>query len=400
MAEDSKPRRKAFGPLFYTTATIAAIVLSIHGAMRAWGNLGAWAAQRAEAQTVQQLVVDAHDQRGDVRAQAFRSLLGRATTYRSHVDVDRSSGDRRLVPVFLAGSNDQDEDVRLDATRGLAVVASTLYAESDAERLEISDLCLDALQRLLDDPSPFVRNEALGGIAAFVAARGPARIEDRPAIVAKLRVALADADASVRLETAKIWLSIYGGRDPAVFETLFALLADSDPVVNRLEVATILASRQQAERASKVLVGLLESKDQAVLPDVLSCLGALGPYAKSALPALESLLADPNPDVRVSVGQAILAIEDVVEGENKKLTPLASAVVVKAVTDETMPMHWRMVAAETLLRFNSPALSSVAGVLVKQISNTDPAVRRGAVELLSMLVDQVRPDPPSSTPGP
>ncbi|APW59087.1 HEAT repeat domain-containing protein [Paludisphaera borealis] len=379
MANDSRPRRKAFGPLFYSTALVAVILLSIYGAVQIREWVGDWIGVRLEAQEIQSLLVSAGSTRGDVRARAYRSL------------VERRADWRLLIPVLLTGSTDQDDDVRIEAARGLNHAVNDLFHRSDSLPKEREE-CLQALRRMLKDSSIIVRNEASDGLAAFASALGLAAFDGKDAIVADLRAALADADHDVRIVAAKALLTIEGGRDQAAVGTLLALLADPEPVANRAEVLSVLVGHRQGEHALNALTSLLGSGNPFVLPDVLSCIERLGPEAAVAVPKLESLLDDKDPGVRAGAGMAIVAIE----GES---TPRVVALSVKAVADQELPMQWRMTAVDTVLGSNPAALSSAAGVLMKQLSNENPTVRQNAVGLLSLFIEQVRPEPPKPDPG-
>jgi HEAT repeat protein len=128
------------------------------------------------------------------------------------------------------------------------------------------------------------------------------------------------------------------------------------------------------------MANLLSQADSLVKQDVLACLGTLGPRARSTLPALEKLLNDREPDTRTAAMKAILDIEE-------SRSPRLITVMVGMISDKSLPQEWRM---EMLSRINeiAPALLVKATPgLISQLGESDLKVRRGALELLSIILE-------------
>jgi len=396
MSTGVKPRRKAFGPLFYTTATVAVILLAIRAAVTIGSAWDDWWRERQETQALQQLVDATRDADSEVRANAFRSIL--AQTRKSRSFLDRPLHLRDLLPAFLAGSNDADDVVRIEAARALGLVINvSAHAGAGAESLTLKDReeCLQSMRRFFKDPSPFVRDAASVEIEAFAGAWGASGFVGKDAMIAELTASLSDPDRELRRVAAKTLLSIQNGRCPAAVEALLALLADPKVVGDRPEVASILSRYHEEERASKVLVGLLGSDDPLVLADVFASLESLGYGAAAAAPEIERFLDNEDPTVRVGATRAIMRIEGT--GGDGQPTPRVIAIAARAVADPEFPVDWRMTAAQIVLGSNPAALSHAAGELTVQLASDDPAIRRNAIDLLSMFIDQVRPEPAKPT---
>jgi HEAT repeat protein len=398
MSTADRPRRKAFGPLFYTTAAFAAVLLAIRAAASivvAWDE---WSRERQEAQALRELVAATRDGNGEVRANALRSIL--ETTKASRSFLDRPSRVHELLPLFVAGASDPDDEVRVEAARaiGLVINVSAHAEQGDAAptRHDRKD-CFRALRHLLRDPSPFVLDAASVEIEAFAGARGASGFEGKDEVVAELTAVLSDPDRERRRVAAKTLLSIQNGRCSACIDALLSLLADPKPIGDRPEVARILNRYHEEERASKALAGLLGSGDEIVLSEVLATLESLGSGARAAVPAIEPFLDSKDFSLRTAATKAIMRIEG--NGDDGRPTLRVIAIAAKVVADPEFPIDWRVTAVEMVLGSNPAALSHAAGVLTMQLASDDPAIRRSALDLLSMLIDQVRPEPPRPASG-
>ena len=137
------------------------------------------------------------------------------------------------------------------------------------------------------------------------------------------------------------------------------------------------------------LAGLLSHADPAVLPDVIACLGESGPRARAALPALEKLLDDREPSTRAAAVMAILAVEE-------KPSTRATAVLLEMIADKDLSQDWRNDALGRIKELNPAALSKATPGLILQLGDPSADVRRAALELLQMIIE----DTPAKMPGP
>ena len=207
-------------------------------------------------------------------------------------------------------------------------------------------------------------------------------------------VAPVDGDRDVRLAAAKALLAVNGPGDPSAARVLVALIADPEPVGDRHQVLAALAAAgaETREQAVAALAGLLTRADPSVLPDVIDCLAAAGPVAKSALPTLEGLLKNKDANVRGSVGIAVAAIEG-------KGSPRAVKVLVGLVSDAEVPTGWRLAALESVREANPSALAGATPDLIRQLGDTDAGVRVAALEMLSQIVLDTRAELPGPAGG-
>ncbi len=194
----------------------------------------------------------------------------------------------------------------------------------------------------------------------------------------------------MRLEIARALLRINGPGDRTAAGILTSLVADRQPVGDRSQAmdALLLASEQTHNRAVLALVELLSHADPLVQPDVLACLDEAGPQAHVALPALEKLLDDPEPGTRAFAVRAILQIEDT-------KSPRLTAVMLEMIADQTLTPEWRMDILGRIKDTAPRALAKAAPGLIRQLGDSNSDVRRAALDLLSIIIE----DTPAELPN-
>jgi HEAT repeat protein len=446
----SRPRRRLFGPLFYSTLVVAGLVgiyatilygPELLGQAERMFNEWREVAALAEALRVEDPVVREHaakrlmtkgievsmpilreavrDPRGEVRALALRSMSA------------GGGGPSQLFPALIAAATDGHELVRLEAARGLGGLARSqavlkgLRSPSGAPGGLTSaqrDDSIRTLRRLLKDPWSLIRAEAAGALVEF----GP-----DPSVSADLAAVASDHDRTVRLAAARSLLKVNGPGDRTAAGALIAILADPGPVPDRPEILQVIMGLSDAvqEQAVAALVGLLSGGDPAVVPDVLACLPMAGPRAKAALPALEAMLEHAEPTLRAGAGMAIVAIEggedfqSLVNGNSGgmsmammggggagmggaggmspmnggagmappatggKANPRVVAVLVRILGDAEVSPEMRANAFGMTQEVAPAALAKATPDLVRQLADPDPKVRRTALDLLSMIID-------------
>jgi HEAT repeat protein len=448
----SRPRKRLFGPLLYSTL-VAALLVAVYAAFlhvepmldrledrRQLASLVEMlrAAEPATRENAANLIVTrgpvvslpilrtaAHDPRGEVRALACQFLV-------------KGGGDpSETVPVLIAAAGDQREDVRVEVARGLGRVSlyrtilrgarATSGASGGLTPVQRDD-ALRTVRRLLKDRSGPVRAEAAGALAES----GP-----DPAISADLAAASGDDDRAVRFAAARALLRVNGPGDPTAARTLIALAASSDAVPDRPEVLRVVRTMSEAvqDRAVTALADLLSQGDPDILPDVLACLPEAGPRAKAAVPVLEAMLDHADPGLRAAAGMAIVAIESPEDlqatgggtsvgmgmggggitgmmaggagmgmgsgmaspAPGGHANPRTVAILARIVADVAIPRELRENAIGMVRVADAPALAKASADLVRQLADPDPNVRRTALDLLSRIIGVAPADLPAAS---
>jgi HEAT repeat protein len=400
----SRPRRRIFGPLFYSTLIVAVVVggYSVVTRLGLWIN--DWYEVRVLAQTLRGgnpesretaklllaargpkvfvpiLLDTVHDTSAPVRAMACRSL------------VSAGADPSVVIPILIAAAGDVEEEVRLEAARGLARVAedgSLVIVSRSGSPGELAPglrkLCVESLRRLLKDRSSQVRVEAVSALSVY---------GSEPAVAADLVAATGEEDRAVRLAAARGLLKVNGAGDRSAAQTLIALVCDPDAVPDRLAVMDVLKNTSQAvqDQAVAALVELLSHRDPLVLPDLIDCLSGSGIRARAVVSALEGLLNDEDPALRSKAAMAIVTIE-------RQASPRVVDVLVRMVADPTVPQDGRESAIPFLRGANSSALTRATPDLIRQLGDGNAVVRQNALSLLSMIVDETPAEMPAPTDG-
>jgi HEAT repeat protein len=170
----SRPRRRVFGRLFYSTLILTVLVGAYTVVLRLGALIndryevhapvemlrGAHPASRERATEllaargrevlVPILLETAHDERAEVRAMACRSLAG--------AGADPSV----VIPTLIAAAGDVQEEVRIEAARGLASEHALRVSVSRSGPPgglvpDLRKLCVESLRQLLKDRSSQVR---------------------------------------------------------------------------------------------------------------------------------------------------------------------------------------------------------------------------------------------------
>lgn len=397
------PRRRTqmFGPLLYSTLGVVFVLSVASTALYFWQRkqdqrlvdglrasdplarevAGTILAQRLSegSMPLGLLIEAARDTRSEVRSQACKSL------------VEGEADPSKLIPVLIVAAGDDHEEVRIEAARGLGAMARHAPqgigeppVNSRGPNPSASGECILTLRSLLKDRESSVRAMAADSLARF-----RPNAEMRADLIAAMR----DGDRDVRFAAARALLKLPGTDQGMTLHMLITLLVDPEPIPDRSEILDILnrAGEGASNQAITALIGMLSRGDPLVLPDVIDCLRSVGPRARGALPALEALFKDENPDLRASSGIAILAIED-------QQNPRAAIVLAKIVTDVALPRATRESAAETGRSANPAALAAACPDLISQLGSRDPVLRRTALDLLSIAIDEIRPQLPSPLP--
>ncbi len=262
-----------------------------------------------------------------VRISACQCLVNKRAEPRLVMDlladaVGSANEEVRFRAVWLLGRGSfHSEEVN-------ATTTGSQTEEAAAMRKELFAL----LRRLLDDRSSKVRAAAIssfGGIWGRPGGGGRAcRRGERQ-------------DRGVRLAAATTILRINGAEDPTAAAILCGLLAEPEPSDVRLAALNVvrLTSRKTQAQAIKTLAGMIPRVGPIVLPEVVNCLGTVGPIARLALPELDKLLDDNEPVTRAAAARAILMIE-------QTESPRVLAVMAVLIAEKSLPQDWRFEALE------------------------------------------------------
>lgn len=305
-----------------------------------------------------------------VRVAACRRLASRA---------NRPPG---LVAVLSAAANKQDLEIRVSVAQILGLIVAGNLARSQASDSQAEATAV--LCRLLHDPQSEVR-----ALAAYALGEGGAG-----SAPAELVAAADDPDHDVRLAVARALRRTNGPNDPTVARLLCRLLADPNPIADRFQILKMVqeTSKETQDRAMKALAGLMARADDAVLPDVIACLGESGPRAQAALPLLDKLLDAPESSTRAHAAMAMLAIDE-------KPTPRVLAVLLDMMASKELRQDWRMDAVGRVRESNPKALAKATPALIRQLGDQSPDIRRAAVELLSAIIEDTPAEIPAAAGG-
>jgi len=396
----SRRRKRTFGPLIYAALLAWGLVALYSGVELATPKVENWLEQRRilkalrspDVKTRQRVVLSLEQQSPEL-SRAY--LIEAASDPSFDVSIaacrmlaNQGADPRSLIPVLSAAAGDDKTEVRIDTAhilgRVLARAASEVRSSADtltSPAVQLRSKSVAILYRLLKDRIGDVRTAAAsslgdGGLDASVAA--------------ELIAAAGDSDWDVRLEIARALLRINGPGDRTAADILTRLVADREPIGDRsLALKALLqASEETRNRAMLALVELLSHADPVVQPDVLACLGEAGPHSHVALPALEKLLDDPEPGTRASAVRAILQIEE-------KKSPRLTAVMLEMIADKSLAQEWRMEVLGRIKETAPTVLARATPGLICQLGDSNSDVRRAALELLSIIIEDTRAEMPN-----
>lgn len=394
-----RQRKRMFGPLLYSTLLLGAFAAG-YSALVVYGPA-------LRDQWNQRLLVNqAHSGDPKAREEALNSLVARgagvamphvtAATHDPNINV-RIAAWRHLIeltrdpavviPVLSSGSNDPDPHARqaaaygfvhlADVTEGMTRTRVTGAGWNANRRVESRKI----VQRLLSDPNISVRISAAGALAKLGA---------DPSSTTALEAAATDLDWDIRFAAASALLKLNGKADVTAVRTLLEFVALPGVIPERGAALETLKgiSDQAFDQAVAALALRLSDADSAVRYDIIGCLAAAGTRARRALPVIEKLAQDPDPDVRKAAMTAIVSIEGPQSARGR-------AVLLKVISDPTLASEQRQTALITFREANPSALPTVTPRLISQLADPNPTVRLAAFELLSYIV----PDAPAQIPA-
>ncbi|MBI2823842.1 MAG: HEAT repeat domain-containing protein [Planctomycetia bacterium] len=272
-----------------------------------------------------------------------------------------------------------------------------------------------ALTKALADEDVEVRwrsARALGAMGGAAAAAVPSLVEH-----------LADPEAAVRAQSAAA-LGKIGVKDAAAVTALTKVVADPEPRVRRSAIQALVRAKpdpkvliplllsvvedSQPEVAMPAMAALADMGEQAVVPLVASMkdrkarywaalvLAELGPKAKAAVPALQKLTDDAEPEVRmqalITLGQigpaaasAVPAMTKALEAPEPAVRYGAAFALGKLKAQDAAP------ALEALVDSKDPTLQLVASWAIARINPKNPMAVARAIDAIT---DSIRSDDP------
>ncbi|QEH35659.1 HEAT repeat protein [Aquisphaera giovannonii] len=436
------PRKKTFGPLLYSTLLAAGLV-GLYSAIELGGPvLQRWLEERRLASAVTSR--DPNERRAAIgllqgrhRASAAphlrRALLDPDPEVRVeacealfHLGEDPPRYADVLIGLVGKGGDDDGVDRRVKAARLLGSLRATHRGPSPGRSAAGGDAdagtalqrrTFEALSPLLHDPSDEVRAAAAAALGQGVAL---------PEVAACLEAAASDRDPDVRLAIAGALVRLRGGDDPAAARIFLGLvddpeLADWGPLLESLRSA----GEATRGRVFRSVVEAARKAEPARRPERIAVLSWAGGLARDAVPALESLLDDPDLATRAAAADALLGIQnDHASGGLVPRTRIARvaaiggpggmaammgmadsepatiadpralrairAVLAEVVGSKQIPLEGRQNALEWLQRLttDSPGLPAEASsALVRQLGDPDPDIRRSAHALLGLSIE-------------
>jgi HEAT repeat protein len=399
----SRPgRKRIFGPLLYSTVTIAVIVTLVVQIETGWPLVAEWlreqsltrslhgadasAREEAVAELLQNgsakarayLLEAAHDSRAEQRALACRQLITSGVLAAV------------VVPILVASANDADPNVRHEAAQALgrlvamgaplAVQFNPSPARDEVTRLRAESL--QALHLLLKDQEGFIRLAAALALGA---------IGTDPKTAAALARATEDPDRDVRMAVAGALLKVSGPNDRAAGRVLAALVADREPISDRRAVLGVVMSADQhtQDLAAAALAASLADADTSTVPDIMECLLAMGPRARAAAPALERFLKEEDPIQRASATIALATI-------GGKSIPGVIPGLIAVIGDPGVSTESRYHALEKLQELDATMPRKATPPLIRQLASPDFKIRQAALSLLSGIIAETPAELPAS----
>jgi HEAT repeat protein len=406
-------RRKVFGPLFYSTLVVAFLVTSYVELELNESTIRGYLRERSEWQQEQALLAELKSEDSIVRERALAALLkGHSSAVVPYL-VEAARDPRRevralasrhlteagadlevIIPVLVAASSDADDTIRLQAA--LAFDRIRMQVQFQAGGPVMGSAGNGTQSRLRADTIKVLRLLLRDRVTAtrIAAADALGQFDADPGVAADLVAAAEDTDRQVQLAAARALLRINGPGDPTAGRILVSLMGSRDPVGDRMMVLeTVKSATAQVQReAMTALASLLTEADHAIHPDVIDCLVAAGPLARSAVPALEQLLLDKDPEERNLAGVGIAKIEG-------KTGARTLPILLDLIADVAAMREKRQSLIEMIRQSNAADLVKVTPILIRQLGSRNPQIRADAMEMLGTIIGDTPAEMPAAPAG-
>ena len=407
----SKPRRRMFGPLFYSTLVISAL-LTISGEFVIHeSTVRKYLEERGLLQQEQALLAELRSHESKVRDAALKALMQRrskavvpylleaahdsrpevrvlACRHLPETDADYAV----MVPILVVAASDLVENIRCEAALAFGRIRSQRVSQGGVS-IPITDVggmapglraeSIKALRRLL-------KEKALGTRIAAADALG--RLGPDPEAVVDLVAATRDAGRELQFSAAQALLKINGANDPTAGRTLVALIGSRDPIGDRLGILNLVRStgEEVQDQVIVALASLLTEADPAIHQDAIDCLIAAGPRARTALPAIERLLNDKDPDRRCMAAIAVARVDG-------KISPRTLAILLRMIEDVDVLPERRQSIIELIRELNAADLVKATPILIRLLGSQFPQVRTSSLEMLGSIIVDAPAEMPAAT---
>ncbi len=293
---------------------------------------------------------------------ALGTLLARVTDEKEELPLRLHAIDQWSLIQMLAQRKPQSS----------SAVASGPESDASKDELHATASWIAALGKVLEDPSPAIRNRAVEILVeSFKDPRPDLPFREAwSKLVPTLGKAARSVDARVRNGALTI-LTLLGPEAGQALAPLRSLARDTQDA----------SVRAAAEAAIKSMASLenLKAKDPAARVAACADLGRLGWRATSALPALIGALKDPEDKVRLAAVNALHALGPA-DGATVTVTTLAAALT--AETDASV-----RVAILDALEAMAPGSRAVLDAHLSALHDHDPQVRMAAASFGKVPTD-------------
>jgi beta-lactamase regulating signal transducer with metallopeptidase domain/HEAT repeat protein len=226
--------------------------------------------------------------------------------------------DAAAVPVFRQGLKSSNRNVRAMAIAGLLYMKSTaraalpdLIGKFEDGNFDLRFEALNAARQIDPRSKQLIpallhglKDESAGIRATAAVALAEVGTPDK-AVVAALVAALEDPEGRVRLASYQALRNL-GAIKPALVPKLAALVKDKNADLRDLVYRDLRDLGPGAKAAVPALIEAL--KENTTRMQAICCLGAIGPDARDAIPALKDFYRSDDETIRRCVTAAVLAI--------------------------------------------------------------------------------------------
>lgn len=310
-----------------------------------------------------------------------------------------------LGQMKAAGADAALRSAAADADPFLATVASWALARIHPDDEALRTSAIERLRARLDDDNPKARAAAASGLSDLAAMLDAG---ERKALAGEFASLLRDPDAASATSGGAALIRL--GAD--AIDTLRDQLADPAVRVAALEILATL--EEVAEPATDDLVGLLGDADEHVRGDAAVALGAIGPAAGKAVPALQKIVAGgggpsgPRYAAAYALGRigaaaepALPTLRSLVDADDTQLATVVVWAILKIAPEDTSIVEKAMPKLRKALRNGDDKVRLEAAValgdigplaaaaipLLELVEEDDPvkAVRGAAAQALAKI---------------
>jgi HEAT repeat protein len=258
------------------------------------------------------------------------------------------------IPALITTLSDPNPSIRQRAASILGQIGATAKS------------AVPTLTKTLTDSDPKVR---------IAAASALGRIGEAAPAIATLTKTLKNSDPSIRRSAA--WaLGEMGTKAKSAVPTLTKTLTDSDPQVRVIAASALVQIEGATSIVFPIFTSALTGRDDSAKSRAIETLGEMGQSGTPAIPALLTVLKDPNPAAdtlnRTKAAEALAAIG-------------AEAQLIAALKDPNSIVRWRAAYALGKADYSSAPATTAVSALLTALEDPQVEVRRRAAEALGNM---------------